>query len=170
MTLLRLAYVSIATLLIPLAVGCAGVQPSRPAASPTETSKPAPDAGRATKKDAPKAILSPRAAEIKAADSLLAEASVAMLRNRNNEAILMLERAIRIRPRSPELWTRLSEAHLAENRLVVATQHIRKAIALASGSASATALAWLQLANIKEAQGEYGEAASIRARFQRGSG
>ncbi|HCD28844.1 MAG TPA: hypothetical protein DER02_15070, partial [Gammaproteobacteria bacterium] len=111
-----------------------------------------------------------RAAEIKAADSLLAEASVAMLRNRNNEAILMLERAIRIRPRSPELWTRLSEAHLAENRLVVATQHIRKAIALASGSASATALAWLQLANIKEAQGEYGEAASIRARFQRGSG
>lgn len=106
-----------------------------------------------------------------ATNALLAAATNASQNNDHNNAIVHLERAIRIDPRNAALWLRLSAAHLANHDLAAANQHARKAIALAgskTGSNSElTRSAWFQMADIKEAEGKRAEADSIRRRYRR---
>jgi len=83
---------------------------------------------------------------------------------------VLLERAIRIDPREALLWIRLSRAHLAQGHTQAASQHARKAIALAGSDAVKTGQAWLQLADVLEAQGERQQAASLRRRYTRYAG
>ena len=80
-------------------------------------------------------------------------------------AITYLERAVRIDPRNAELWTELSAAHLADNNLAAANQHVRKAIALAGDDPALSRSAWLQMADIRQAEGNRSEADAIRRRF-----
>jgi hypothetical protein len=49
--------------------------------------------------------------------------------------------------------------------LVSANQYARKAIALSASDPSQHRLAWLQLADIKDAEGQGAEARSIRRRY-----
>ena len=97
--------------------------------------------------------------------TLLAQAKRAVEDQQAATAITYLERAIRLEPRSPELWTALAQAHLSNDNLVSANQYARKAIALSASNPSEHRLAWLQLADIKEAEGQNAEARSIRRRY-----
>ena len=108
----------------------------------------------------------PPAAE-RATATLLASAKQASVSGRHGEAINYLERAVRMQPRDPKLWTNLAAAYLANEELVNATRHVRKAIALAESDDVAAQQAWLTLADIKEAQGEVSEARSIRRQWRK---
>lgn len=122
-----------------------------------------PSAGRA---QVP-AIARPRSS---AAQTLLAQANTALRDNAPATAIVLLERAVRIEPREAQLWMRLSKAHLDKGETQIALQHARKAIALAGTDQNKQTGAWLQLANVYEAQGRDGDARNIRQRYGRGSG
>ena len=93
--------------------------------------------------------------------ALLSEADNALGAAQPKRAILLLERAVRIR---------LSRAHLATDNLNAAMQHARKAIALADIAVgiridAARAKAWLQYAEVLEYRGQKKEADSIRRRY-----
>lgn len=98
--------------------------------------------------------------------ALVSAAQTAMAEEQHDSAIAYLERAVRIDPRNAELWIELSAAHLADNNLAAATQHVRKAIALAAQDPALTRRAWLQMADIREAEGNASEARAIRRRYQ----
>ena len=102
-----------------------------------------------------------------ATQTLLAEANSARTRGLTGEAITLLERAVRIEPRNPEVWTRLAAAYLQDEQVARAEQHINKAIALAAQRPLALREAWLVMADVREAQGKYSEAAQIRRRYRR---
>lgn len=104
------------------------------------------------------------------AQTLLARANTALASEQPATAVLLLERAVRIEPREALLWIRLSQAHLVQGDSRTAFQHARKAIALAGSQANKRTAAWLQLANVYEAQGKGGEAKQIRNRYGRYSG
>ena len=97
--------------------------------------------------------------------SLLAAAEAATERQSYTDAISYLERAVRIEPRNAQLWIELSNAHLASGNTVAANQHVRKAIALAGEDPELTRHAWLQLADVREAEGNLSEARAIRRRY-----
>ena len=105
-----------------------------------------------------------------AAQTLLARANTALRDDAPATAIVLLERAVRIEPREAQLWMRLSKAHLDKGETQIALQHARKAIALAGTDRNKQTGAWLQLANVYEAQGRNSDALSIRQRYGRGSG
>lgn len=106
----------------------------------------------------------------RATSTLLAAADAASANADHARAVVHLERAVRIDPRNPRLWVRLSKAHADNGDLDRARQHARKAIALASTDPAAAQTAWLHMADIEEAQGNRAEAASIRRRYARLSG
>ncbi len=97
--------------------------------------------------------------------ALLTAAQTAMADAQPQTAVTYLERAVRIDPRNATLWIELSAAHLADNNLAAANQHARKAIALAGQDRTLTRAAWLQMADIRDAEGNNGEADAIRRRF-----
>ena len=98
---------------------------------------------------------------------LLAQAQTALGDNNQRSAINLLERAVRLAPRDSELWVALGHAHLADGNVNSATQHVRKAIALAGNEPTARRRAWLAMADIREYEGLPAEAASIRRRYNR---
>ena len=100
-------------------------------------------------------------------ETKVAEAKAALADNNGLSAINLLERAIRMQPRDSELWVALAQAHLANNNIGAATQHARKAIALAGNEPALQRNAWLALADIREAEGMTTEARSIRRRYNR---
>lgn len=97
--------------------------------------------------------------------ALQSAAQIAMADAEPQTAVTYLERAVRIDPRNATLWIELSAAHLADNNLAAANQHVRKAIALAGQDQALTRAAWLQMADIREAEGNRSEADAIRRRF-----
>ncbi len=119
-------------------------------------------------KKPPAPILAPPRSS--AAQTLLARANTALRDEEPGTAIVLLERAVRIEPREAQLWIRLSKAHLEQGDTQIAFQHARKAIALAGSERNKQTAAWLQLANVYEAQGRDSDAQNILRRYGRGSG
>ncbi len=101
---------------------------------------------------------------------LLAQATAAEEDDEHDNARVYLERAIRLEPRNPELWTALAKSHLHTGNLSAANQHVRKAIALAGTDEGALRFAWLTLADIRAAEGQNVEAQAIRRRYSRSRG
>lgn len=108
-----------------------------------------------------------RPATSEATAVLLAQASAAEQASEHDNARVYLERAIRLEPRNAELWTALARSHLQSGNLGSANQHVRKAIALAGNDQTLVRMAWLTLADIKDAEGDDVEARSIRRRYDR---
>ncbi len=98
--------------------------------------------------------------------TLLAAADEATQNHNHTDAVAYLERAIRLDSRNSDLWVRLSSAHLAKGEIEVARQHARKAIALAGSHEALSRSAWLQLADVEEADGNTREARSLRRRYR----
>ena len=120
-----------------------------------------------TKPPLPIVLAQPRSS---GARTLLAQANDAIAEQRLGTALVLLERAIRIEPREASLWIKLSEVHLGQGDDVIAFQHARKAIALAGSDSNKAAAAWLQLANVYDAQGKTREARQIRQRYRSAKG
>ena len=102
--------------------------------------------------------------------TLLAAAKTAIEDDQPRNAVAYLERAVRIDPRNPELWIKLSAAHLADGNIAAANQHARKAIALAGDNDMLVRDAWLQMADIRDVEGNTAEARAIRRRYRSVSG
>ncbi len=161
----------IASIFLPLLLSACASTTTKPAPArgdtPITTANPAPST------PAPNRTASPT--KTNATFALLSAADEALAGKQPEQAILLMERAVRIEPRNFELWIRLSRAHLASGNLAPAIQHARKAIALAEISSSESsranqAKAWLQYAKVLDAQGNTREAASIRSRYRRQRG
>ncbi|MEC8756146.1 MAG: tetratricopeptide repeat protein [Pseudomonadota bacterium] len=166
LTIYRIASIFLALLLSACASTTTKPAPAR-GDTPITTANPAPST------PAPNRTASPT--KTSATFALLSAADEALAGKQPEQAILLMERAVRIQPRNFELWIRLSRAHLASGNLAPAIQHARKAIALAEISSSESsranqAKAWLQYAKVLDAQGNTREAASIRSRYRRQRG
>ncbi|HEX4387574.1 MAG TPA: tetratricopeptide repeat protein [Steroidobacteraceae bacterium] len=80
------------------------------------------------------------------------------------QAAATLERALRIEPDNPLLWSELGRVQLSENNPAQADAMGRKALALGTGDASAQASAWHLIADALKAQGKNAEAADAERR------
>lgn len=163
---------AIFALLVTLVSGCAstggnvGVIDSKEQGRPQATKPTRVEDSKAKQRPAP-VIAPPRSS---AAQTLLAQANTALRDEEPGTAIVLLERAVRIEPREAQLWIRLSKAHLDQGDTQIAFQLARKAIALAGSERNKQTAAWLQLANVYEAQGRRNDAQNIRQRYGRDSG
>ena len=83
-----------------------------------------------------------------------------------SKAIVLLERAIRLSPRDPNLWIRLSEGYLNNEMFELAEQYARKAIVLSRQDKETQRRAWLQLANVFEKTGKPKEAEKLRKTYR----
>ena len=101
-----------------------------------------------------------------AESSLLTTANNSTREKNYSQAIVVLERAIRLSPRDPDLWIRLSDGYLRQERLNLAEQYARKAIRLARGNIELQRLAWLQLATVLEKMGNRKEADRLRKKYR----
>ena len=166
LTIYRIASIFLALLLSACASTTTKPAPAR-GDTPITTANPAPSTPAPNRTESP--------TKTSATFALLSAADEALAGKQPEQAILLMERAVRIEPRNFELWIRLSRAHLASGNLAPAIQHARKAIALAEISSSESsranqAKAWLQYAKVLDAQGNTREAASIRSRYRRQRG
>ena len=166
LTIYRIASIFLALLLSACASTTTKPAPAR-GDTPITTANPAPSTPASNRTASP--------TKTSATFALLSAADEALAGKQPEQAILLMERAVRIEPRNFELWIRLSRAHLASGNLAPAIQHARKAIALAEISSSESsranqAKAWLQYAKVLDAQGNTREAASIRSRYRRQRG
>ena len=101
-----------------------------------------------------------------AESSLLTTANNSTRKKNYSQAIVVLERAIRLSPRDPDLWIRLSDGYLRQERLNLAEQYARKAIRLARGNIELQRSAWLQLATVLEKMGNRKEAGRLRKKYR----
>ena len=101
-----------------------------------------------------------------AESSLLTTANNSTREKNYSQAIVVLERAIRLSPRDPDLWIRLSDGYLKQERLNLAEQYARKAIRLARGNIELQRSAWLQLATVLEKMGNRKEADRLRKKYR----
>ncbi len=97
---------------------------------------------------------------------LLAQARTASDSDDYPSAVAHLMRGLRIEPRNALIWIQLSAAHLANANVDAASQHAKKAIALAGQDGILVRSAWLQMAEVYEAQGNATEAKAIRRRYR----
>ena len=111
---------------------------------------------------------SPAEAEklVTAESSLLSNASDSTKLEDYSKAIVLLERAIRLSPRDPNLWIRLSEGYLNNDEFELAEQYARKAIVLSKHDKETQRRAWLQLANVFEKTGKAKEAQKLRKTYR----
>ena len=84
-------------------------------------------------------------------------------------AIAYLERALRLTPRSAELWIELGRLQLP-GAPVAAQRYARKALTLTAPDTLTYQQAWLLIADAKELDGDPGSAEAIRDRFRTGTG
>ena len=79
-------------------------------------------------------------------------------------AAATLERALRIEPDNPLLWTELGRIRMGENNPAQAEAMGRKALALATGDPAAQSSAWHLIADSLRARGRNAEAADADRR------
>jgi hypothetical protein len=148
--------------------GCASRGPSLPqpapppAAPPSGTVQPGaatPGPGVAAPPERPVAP-PPRQFHLgPAASALVAQAHQQAVGGDYGAAATTVERALRIEPDNPLVWTELGRIRLAENNPAQADAMGRKALALATGDPSAQSSAWRLIADSLRARGNNGEAA-----------
>jgi predicted Zn-dependent protease len=99
-----------------------------------------------------------------AANALVTQAHQQAAGGDTAQATATLERALRIEPDNPLVWIELGRVRLAENNPAQADAMGRKALALASGDASAQSSAWRLIADSLRARGDNGGAADADRR------
>lgn len=99
-----------------------------------------------------------------AALSLVREADKLLGSGDARGAIVRLERAQRIAPRSAEVYFKLSQAYVAGNKLGPAEQFTLKGLSLAGSDARLQRAGWLLLADIRRARGNVAGASQAEER------
>ncbi|MGB9329512.1 MAG: tetratricopeptide repeat protein, partial [Steroidobacteraceae bacterium] len=101
-----------------------------------------------------------------ASSALVAQAHTQAAGGDFGQAAATLERALRIEPENPLLWIELGRARLGENNPAQADAMGRKALALATGDATAQSSAWHLIADSLRALGRNGDAAEAEQHAQ----
>jgi tetratricopeptide (TPR) repeat protein len=96
--------------------------------------------------------------------SLVNQAHEQLAHGDPDSASLTLDRAVRIEPNNPLIWTEIGKVRLAENDAHQAEVCARKALALASGDRPAQAQAGHVLIDALRAQGRNQEAHEVESR------
>ncbi|WP_417502310.1 hypothetical protein [Marinobacter sp.] len=99
-----------------------------------------------------------------AALSLVREADKLLKSGDAGGAIVRLERAQRIAPRSAEIYFKLSQAYVAGNKLGPAEQFTLKGLSLAGSNTRLQRAGWLLLADIRRARGNVAGASQAEER------
>jgi tetratricopeptide (TPR) repeat protein len=94
-----------------------------------------------------------------ASQALVAQAHQQAAGGDYGAAAATLERALRIEPDNPLLWTELGRIRMGENNPAQAEAMGKKALSLATGDLSAQSSAWHLIADSLRARGKNGEAA-----------
>lgn len=105
--------------------------------------------------------------EISAVDALLEAADTAEREGRLDEAAAAIERALRLEPSAPALWTRLARVRLAEGLPEQAESLALKATTLSGGDGAEVRDAWAVVAEARTALGDPQGAAVARDRAGR---
>jgi tetratricopeptide (TPR) repeat protein len=135
--------------------------PPPPAAQPL----PAPAESAQPEQPPPSTLPPPRQFHLgTAASALVAQAHRQAAGGDYGQAAATLERAQRIEPGNPLIWIELGRLNLAESNAAQADAMARKALALATGDASAQSAAWQLLADSLKARGRNAEAADAEQR------
>lgn len=135
--------------------------------------KPPPDgpasatarAGSATGSETNAKPARPAPANDPATLALLGESDRSVAAGRMEEAVVLVERALRLRPQDAVLWLRLAELHLARAEPAEAERLARRGIALAGNTPTVARYGWLLVADARTALGDTAEAARIRAQW-----
>jgi hypothetical protein len=149
--------------------GCSITGPARPGAppppapeSPAGTARPAPAPpvqGAPTPPPAPPSVPPPRQFRLgPAATALVGQARHQEASGDYGQAAETLERALRIEPDNPLVWTELGRVRLGEHNPAQADAMGRKALTLATGDPSAQAGAWRLIAESLRARNRNDEA------------
>jgi Flp pilus assembly protein TadD len=140
-----------------------------PAAPPSGTAQPeapTPAPGAAAPPERPAAPPARQFHLGPAASALVAQAHQQAVGGDYGAATATLERALRIEPDNPLVWTELGRIRLSENNPAQADAMGRKALALATGDPAAQSSAWRLIADSLRARGNNGEAAEADRRAQ----
>jgi predicted Zn-dependent protease len=139
-------------------------KPSHP--SPSGTAQPAPGTPaaptEATPVPSPEKPYTPAPRQFRlgaAAQALVGQAHQQSAAGDYAGAAATVERALRIEPDNPLLWTELGRIRMGENNPAQAEAMGRKALALATGDPAAQSGAWHLIADSLRARGKNGEAA-----------
>jgi len=112
----------------------------------------------------PPAAPAPRFALSPATEALVAQARRQATAGEFGAAAGTVERALRIEPDNPLVWTELGRIRLAEGNTTQAESVGRKAAALARGDDRAEASAWQLVADALQARGRTAEAIEAESR------
>jgi len=110
------------------------------------------------------------AASNSAALLLLAQSEALRTEGKGEQAIAMVERAIRLEPSNGDLWVQLGRLNFEASEFARAEQYARRGIALTKAGNDTLQRGWLLLADVSEARGDTEGAAQIRSRWQNSRG
>lgn len=100
------------------------------------------------------------------AASLHQSADKALATGRLGQAEVLVERALRLEPRNPELWYMMARVKFGQNNPGQTIQFCLKANTLAAGNRALTRRNWLLMAKAYQAMGQGQQAAQARAQAQ----
>lgn len=104
-----------------------------------------------------------RSALLPSSIQLLSEAEKSMRNGNISVASTKAERALRISPRAPEVYIKLAEVRVKQQRLSQAEQMLKKAVSLAGGNKILVSDIWLKIARVRDLTGNAAGAKSARA-------
>jgi Flp pilus assembly protein TadD len=169
-TRLRLVSVAAIAVVAALAAGCAGTPPyagpgqAAPSSSTGAVATPAPSA-ESTPQAPPAPVQPPKQFRLGAAPAALVSQARAQASAGNTDlALTTVERALRIEPENPLLWTELGNVHESAGHYAQADSMGRKAVQLATGDPAAESAAWRLIAESLRARGRNPEAREADAR------
>jgi len=152
-----------------LITGCGSVSLPPPAPPPVEESSENPPVptlpSESTKNSDPTDSAKPNAASNSAALLLLAQSENLRTEGKGQQAIAMVERAIRLEPSNGDLWIQLGRLNYEANALERAEQYARRGIALTKEGSESLKIGWLLLADVSAARGDIEGARQIRLRW-----
>lgn len=98
------------------------------------------------------------------AASLQKTAGEALTAGRFSQAEILVERALRLEPRNPELWHMMGRVKSGQSNPAQTVQFCLKSNSLAAGNSALTRRNWLLMAKAYQAMGQETQAAQARAK------
>jgi len=170
--LLRSLLFVVATLVLTACATTQGDKRVWPYPEPPVVTYPAPTqspSGQAPDAGYPTTTAPPQTAEDvsgQAVTALMRQARTALDAGQPDQAAAALERAIRIEPRNPFVWSMLGKTYLAQNNYVQAENVCSKSNALARGNAYVQLDNWNTIRSARAAQGDTAGAAEAAQRIE----
>jgi len=163
--------VLVALFVVILLSGCSSVSslPDQRSLPPIEESSTAPDARPTPAESTTNQEITDEtklnAASNSAALLLLAQSETLRTEGKGEQAIAMVERAIRLEPSNGDLWVQLGRLNYEQKEYARAEQYARRGISLTQAGSETLQRGWLLMADVSEARGDLEGANQIRSRW-----